>query len=146
MGSTLLFILTVIVSAILLSVGIIFTHDGYKKDSNGKRNTTFIVVGWTILGIVSAAATFATVYVVWEYRSGILIVLLFLSPIIIFGGLVGSLVSGITNLIKGYSTKTRSAIIGGYVAIGVFVTIILSIIILIVWFSNYLNTHPISLM
>ena len=147
MGPTLLIVLLMILGVALLTAGIIFVRDGNKKDSNGKRsNIAFFVIGWVILGIVSLGATFATVYVIWEYASFILVILLFFSPLILLGGLVFTLAFGITNLIKGHATKKVSTTISGYVCLAVFITIIISIIILIIWFSNYLNDHPIRLM
>ena len=146
MTSTLLFVLIVSIAIAALAIGIVFVREGNRKDDNGKRNVAFLVIGWILLGLVSIGATFATIYVIWQYMSAMLIFLLFLSPLAILGGLIFSLAFGISSLVKGYSEKKKQSIIGGYICIGVFVTIVISILILIIWFANYLNAHPISLM
>lgn len=147
MGSTALTLLFGLLFFAILVLSIVFLNLGYKnRNKEGKRNIVLIVLGWVFLGLISIAATILIIHIIQYYSSIILVFLLFTSPLAILIGLILSLSFGITNLTFGYREKDKSRITRGYVAIGIFVTIILAIVILIVWFSNYLHNHPISFM
>ena len=147
MSSTLLFMLIVSFAVSLLVFGIVFLNTGYKVRREGSDGYSgMIAFGWIALGALSLGVTIGTFYVVQQYASGILIALLFLSPIILLVATIVMLSRGIINLATGYKTKDVRKITSGYVFIGVVITLYVMVALLILWFSNYLQAHPISLM
>ena len=147
MSSTLLFMLIVSFAVSLLVFGIVFLNTGYKARREGSDGYSgMITFGWIALGALSLGVTIGIFYVVQQYASGILIALLFLSPIILLVATIVMLSRGIINLVTGYKTKDVRKITSGYVFIGVVITLYVMVALLILWFSNYLQAHPISLM
>ena len=146
MDSVLLFILITNTIAGLTIAGSLLLKEGYKRNKDGKFKTPFLIAGWICLGLLSLGLIALLSVAIYAYQSVTLVVVLLLSPFILLGGLIACSAIGITLLIKGYQAKNNGKITSGYILLGVVVAIIVSVVLLIVWFSNYFQAHPISFM
>ena len=120
--------------------GIIFIGLGYRFG----RKLALIRTGWIIIGVISLVTTMGIGYL--AFRTSLLILLLiFIGPLFIIGGLIATLTAGIINLIVGFGkVRNKTKIINGFVLLGINLAIVTTLIVLLVMFTT--GIIPIRLM
>ena len=122
---------------------------GYKRDKDGHFNNSKLVTGWTILGIISALFLVAFFFLfIWPMGSSIFAVMLIIfAPVIVIGGFIALLSSGIVTLVKGIKKNEEgkrelSRIVPAILLLTAALLIVLSVAALFIYFA----THPIAFM
>ena len=140
MSAELLFLFCFVNVVAILTTGIVFLHHGYKSDENGKRNITFIEIGWIIIGCLSILVTGVLIFLAIEtsWMVGFLFIIL---PLLVLVGLIITFSYGIYNLVVGYQRDKEghfdiTKITVGWINIGVNLIIITAIAVLLMMFMT----------
>lgn len=138
------FIFLSIISSGILVPAIIFIN-------KGKRNTnkTLLIIGWAMIATLITGLSILLGFLIIYAGSSFIVLLFSLTPLLIIAGLIVSLAVGVTYLTKGLTKDengqiNKGALTTGIVLLSVNATILLSVITLVVLFTNGLI--PIALM
>lgn len=136
MGPVTLFVLIIIAIVALAVTGGVLVSGGKRK-----REYRKILAGWIVLSVLFTGLTVLLLFLIFIYRSAVLVILLVFSPLIIILGLIICLSLGITRLVEGFSKdldgkRAPSKITTGFVLLGIATLIVVMIAVLIVLFET----------
>ena len=136
MGPVTLFVLILITIVALAVTSGLLVSGGKRKREYGK-----VLAGWIVLGVLFTGLTALLLFLIFIYRSAVLVILLVFSPLIIILGLIICLSLGITRLVEGFSKdldgkRNPSKITTGFVLLGIATLIILMVVVLIILFET----------
>lgn len=136
MGPVTLFVLIIIAIVALAVTGGVLVSGGKRKREYGK-----VLAGWIVLSVLFTGLTALLLFLIFIYRSAVLVILLVFSPLIIILGLIICLSLGITRLVEGFSKdldgkRAPSKIATGFVLLGVATLIVVMIAVLIILFET----------
>ena len=136
MGPVTLFVLIIIANIALAVTGGVLVSGGKRKKEYGK-----VLAGWIVLSVLFTGLTALLLFLIFIYRSAVLVILLVFSPLIIILGLIICLSLGITRLVVGFSKdldgkRDPSKITTGFVLLGIATLIVVMIAVLIILFET----------